>query len=161
MQGSLNSVESSNIGKSKNGFLNKYVRVCMFIYACMHCIWEHRLTCTHSFRSKRSALCFVLQNPPALYSGWGPASGLVEPLLGHPVRPGELPVSVSLAHWLHACTTTHLIFLWVLGHWLQGLKLGQQACYQLSHPSCPGLGFEIREACQSPWNIRGYLSGWV
>lgn len=46
----------------------------------------------------------------------------------------------------------------------------QQACYQLSHPSSTGLGFELKGARMflstpgsrhSHWNITGDLNGWV
>lgn len=102
---------------------------------------------------------------------WGPALGLIEPAakFGWPVRPGELPVPAAPAYWLHACTTPHLPFMWVLGCWIQGLRLVQQARYPTaSHPSSPGLGFGFKWACmclstpgsrQPPWNITGYLNG--
>lgn len=102
---------------------------------------------------------------------WSPALSLTEPAakFGWPVRPGELPVPASPAHWLRACIPPHLPFMWVLGCWIQGPRLVQQACYPTaSHPSSPGLGFEFKWACMSlstpgsrqpPWNITGYLNG--
>lgn len=160
-------VGGSDIGKSKNGFLNSYMCACMFIYGYMQCSWEHRLTYTHVPR----VLFFRMHLPDILR--WGPALGLIEPAArcGWPARPRELPVPASPAHWVHACITPRLLLIWVLGRWIQGFTLVWQACYPtVSHPSSPGLGFEFKWACvslrapgsrQSPWNTTGYLNGFV
>lgn len=163
--------EGAISARAKNGFLNSYMCACMFIYGYMQCSWEHRLTCTHAFGSKRSILCVVLQNAPTWYFDMGFCTGPHRARCGWPARPRELPVPASPAHWVHTCITPRFRLIWVLGRWIQGFTLVWQAHYPtVSHPSSPGLGFKIKWACvslrapgsrQSPWTTTGYLNGFV
>lgn len=143
----------------------------MHVYLWMHAVYLRAQTYMYTCISKQEVNLVFFFSESTLCFEMGSCTGPCRATkLGWPVSLRELSVAVSLAHWLHSaplhawylygfwgieskapCLCSRLLTNWAIllaQGWLLSLREASMS------PSTCGSRY-------SPWNITGYLNGWV